>query len=61
MKQGLAILNFLTWTFAIFAIGVGNLQEAGEIGLLQFFALEGLFWALTGVCGWTVWRHRHEG
>jgi len=60
MKAGLIVLKFLTVIFAFFAFAVGNAQEGGYINFVTFFALEALFWALTGICGYTVWRHEHE-
>lgn len=60
MKLGLWILKFLTVIFAIFAFAVGNAQEGGYINFITFVALEALFWALTGICGYTVWRYDNE-
>lgn len=56
MKAGIIILKVLTVMFAIFAFAVGNAQEEGYINIATFVALECLFWALTGICGWGVWR-----
>ena len=60
MKAGIITLKFLTVIFAIFAFAVGNAQEGGYINFVTFFALECLFWALAGVCGWAVWRYDDE-
>lgn len=59
-RMGLTILKFLAVIFGIFALGVGNAQEAGDINFITFFALEALFWALAGICGYTVWRYDDE-
>lgn len=56
MKAGIIILKVLTVMFAFFAFAVGNAQEEGYISFAVFFALECLFWALTGICGAVVWR-----
>lgn len=57
MKLGLIILKFLTVFFAICVLAVGNAQEVQDIDFVTFVALEGLFGALTGVCGRAVWRY----
>lgn len=60
MKAGIITLKFLTVIFALFAFAAGNAHEEGHINLLTFVAVEALFWALTGICGYTVWRHDNE-
>lgn len=59
-KTGIIILKFLTVLFGIAVFGVGNAQEAGDINFVTFVALMALFTALTGICGYTVWRYDNE-
>lgn len=56
-RAGITTLKFLTVIFAVFAFAVGNAHEAQDINFVTFVALECLFWALAGVCGWAVWRY----
>lgn len=60
MKLGIIVLKFLTVIFAICVLAVGNAQEAQDINFVTFVALECLFWALTGICGYAVWRYDDE-
>ena len=59
-RAGLTILKFLTVIFAIFAFAVGNAHEVQDINFVTFVALECLFWALTGITGYAVWRYDNE-
>ena len=59
-RTGLTILKFFAVFFGICVFGVGNAQEGGDISFATFVALEALFWALAGICVWTVWRYDNE-
>lgn len=56
-KAGITILKYLTVIFAILVLGAGTSHEAGFINGTTFAAAGALFGALTGVCGWAVWRY----